>query len=81
MSGTVGGQTITLTLTISADELAHYYRGDARQIMAVADDGRRVQFPASAVRRFVTREGIHGRFALRIDANGKLLDVQRLVPH
>ncbi len=78
MSGGVDAQTITLSLAISADQLAHYYRGRARQISAVADDGRRVQFPASAVQGFVTRDGIHGRFALRIDACGKLMDIQRL---
>lgn len=74
----MGGQTIRLSLAIPADALAQYYRGHARRIIAVADDGRRVQLPAASVRRFVTREGIHGRFELRVDAAGKLLDIRRL---
>jgi hypothetical protein len=69
---------IRLSLDIPADELARYYQG-ARRVVATAEDGRRVQFPASALQRFVTRAGVSGRFELHIDERGKLLEIRRLV--
>lgn len=70
-------ESISLNLKISVDEMEKYYRGSAQQIIAVAEDGRRVQFPASAVRRFVTRDGVRGRFLLLVDEHGKLVEMRR----
>lgn len=66
------------TLHISADEILRYYRGQAGMVAAVAEDGRRLRFPAVSLRPFVTARGIHGRFVIRFDENNRLLDIRRI---
>ena len=71
-------QHIRFRLAISADDYLAYYKGVTRDVFVRAEDGRRVKFPASALQTHITRDGIHGRFELRFDANNKLLGLQRL---
>ncbi len=70
--------TVRFWLFISPDELLRYYRGQARTVTVTAEDGQRVQFPASALRPFVTKDGISGRFSLRFDHNNRLAGLVRL---
>lgn len=67
-----------ITLNIPADEYLRMYRGEAETILALDTRGIPIQFPAAALRPFVTREGIHGKFLIRVDAASKLLDVQQV---
>ena len=68
---------IIVQLNISAASYERLYRGEAHTVMAHDMQGRRVRFPAAALRRFVTREGIRGVFVLRVDVRNKLLDIRR----
>lgn len=70
--------SIVFRLSISPDDYLAYYQGTARDVVARAEDGRRVRFPASALQRFVGHEGIHGRFELRFDADRKFRGLRRL---
>lgn len=65
------------TIRISADDYLYYYKGQAKQVIVNADDGRRVQFPASCLQPFVTRDGIQGVFVLRFDENNKLIGLEK----
>jgi len=65
-------------LHIPPAELLRYYRGSASSISAVDRHGRRLQFPASALRPFVTRDGIRGTFVLQAGAGNRLERVQRM---
>ena len=51
-------------LRISAYQYLDYYRGTVRQVLVECSDGRKVQFPASLLQRFVTQDGIRGNFVL-----------------
>jgi len=64
-------------LHIEAAAYQKLYRGEARHVVALDVEGRSLQFPAAALRPFVTREGIEGVFIIRIDENNKLIDIQR----
>ncbi len=64
-------------ITIPASEYLRYYQGSARQVLVHDTQGRRVQFPASALQKFVTREGISGHFVLVTDENHKLVEIRR----
>ncbi len=64
-------------LDLSSQQYVAYYAGQARSIQALSTNGRRVRFPASILRPYVRPDGVHGLFALRIDAN-RILDVRRL---
>ncbi len=69
---------IRFSLVISSDELLRYYRGAARVVLVTTDQGLRVQLPAEIFRRFVTKDGVAGRFAVRFDERNKLVDVRRV---
>jgi hypothetical protein len=69
---------IRFSLNISAERYLSVYQGQASTVSVVAEDGRRVQFPAQALRPFVTRNGIQGRFQLLIDENNRLQGLERL---
>ena len=68
--------TIRFRLAISAEEYLAYYQGSAREVVARSDDNKVVQFPASAIRKFVTHDGIFGSFEITFDENNKLIAIQ-----
>ena len=70
--------TLRFRLAISADDYLGYYQGNAREVVARAEDNRIIRFPASAIRPFVTRDGIRGRFEITFDANHKLIGVRQI---
>ncbi|BCR03473.1 hypothetical protein DESUT3_05420 [Desulfuromonas versatilis] len=65
------------TLHISAAEMLRYYRGSAATVAVTAEDGTRLRFPAANLRRFVSAEGVHGRFEVRFDEANRLLSIER----
>lgn len=67
--------TFTLALSIEPEQLKRFYRGDATQIVATAQEGVSIAFPAEAVRPFVTATGVHGDFVLTTDAQFRLLSI------
>jgi len=69
---------IRFSLNLSAERYLSHYRGVAKSVLVVADDGRRIEFPASALRPFVNKHGVQGQFELVIDANNRLLSLERL---
>ncbi len=69
---------VRFSLHIPGDVYLAYYQGAARAVVVRTADGRTVQFPAEALRPFVTRDGIHGAFEMEFDAHNKLLDLRRV---
>ena len=67
---------IRFRLAISAEEYLAYYEGSAQTVVVRSDDNRIVQFPASAIRQFVTRDGVSGSFEITFDENNKLIEIQ-----
>ena len=70
---------VIVELNISRDEYLRWYQGGAREVDAVARDGRRVRFPAYSLQRFVQHSGIQGTFAIYFGPDNKLQRVERLV--
>ena len=71
-------KTFQFTLSIPAVEYLSYYKGSARWVQVISSDGRRVRFPASALRPFVDEDGVEGRFEMMVDENHKLVTLRRL---
>jgi len=71
-------ERIRFSLNLSADEFLYYYRGQAQAVSVVAQDGRRVQIPASSLRPFVERNGVTGQFEMVLGENHKLLRIERI---
>ena len=65
-------------LSISAQEYLRVYRGSARQVVVRGGDGASLSFPAEHLRRFVSHDGVQGRFELRYDASNKFVSLEKL---
>lgn len=65
-------------LRITAEQYLDYYRGTVHHVVARCTTGQNVQFPAALLQRFVTPEGIHGRFVLICDDQLKHPTLERL---
>ncbi len=69
--------SVTVTLAISTQEYARLYKGQARYVICTTKDGRTVQFPATALRQFLTHDGIHGEFSISFTSENKLIDITK----
>ncbi|HTZ20176.1 MAG TPA: DUF2835 family protein [Opitutaceae bacterium] len=67
-------------LHIPPERYLDYYRGTIRHVVARCTSGQNIQFPASLLQKFVTKDGIHGDFVLTCDERNKGADLQRLPP-
>ena len=65
-------------LSITAEAYRRLYSGAARCVLARDQEGRKIQFPASSLRPFVTHQGIEGTFVIRVDAQNKLAGIRRM---
>ena len=67
-------------LRIPPERYLDYYRGTIRHVVVRCSSGQNVQFPASLLQKFVTKDGIHGDFVLTSDEQNRGADLQRLPP-
>lgn len=65
-------------LAISAQSYVNYYSGAARSVIVVAEDGRRIKFPAEHLRTHVTHHGVYGLFVLEYDDRQKFVGLRRI---
>ena len=78
MNAKYHSSSIRFHLAISAEEYLAYYQGSAQDVVVRSDDNKIVRFPASAIRKFVTHDGIFGNFEITFDENNKLIAIQPL---
>ena len=71
-------QLIRFTLNISADQFLNVYRGSARKISALAADGRRIEFPASNIQSYLSRNGIQGQFEMELTPANKFIAIRKM---
>ena len=71
-------QSIRFSLQISYEQYLRVYQGTAKNISVVADDGRRIAFPAGKVQSFLTRDGITGYFEMVINSENKFIELIKL---
>ncbi len=65
-------------LSIGPERCLDYYRGLIQQVIVRATTGQTVQFPANRLQRFVTADGVHGRFVLVCDDQHRCVELQRV---
>jgi len=70
---------MTFSMNLSAEKYLRYYQGSAKAVIVQADDGRTLKFPINAIQKFVTRDGVQGRFEIIFDDNNKMQSLNRLV--
>lgn len=71
-------QEISFYLDISAEDYLRYYKGQARHVLVTSKNGLRVQFPAAALQRFVTHDGVRGHFVMRYDESLKMTSISKV---
>lgn len=68
--------SIRFRLAIPADDYLAYYQGSAQEVVVRSDDDRIVRFPASAIRKFVTHDGVFGHFEVTFDEKNRLIEIR-----
>jgi len=69
---------LILHLNIPAEKMIGYYRGEVKTVRARATNGQTIQFPASALQKFILPDGIRGRFRIEFDENFKFIGLTPL---
>ncbi|PMR77695.1 DUF2835 family protein [Billgrantia endophytica] len=70
--------TIDVIIELSPESCLAHYEGRVGQVHAHSLDGRRVIFPAEALRRVVTREGVHGIYRLTFTVEGRFESIRKI---
>lgn len=70
-------RSVFFRLNISAEQYKAYYQGQVQFVQVQGHDGRTIRFPASAIRGFLTAEGVTGDFEIQFDENNKLVGLKR----
>ncbi len=73
----MNNQIIRFKLSLSAEKYLKVYQGVAKNVTVLADDGRRIAFPAQNIKQFLTHEGIYGHFKMEITADNKFIAITR----
>ncbi len=71
-------QHIRFPLNLSYDQYLAVYQGIAKTVTAIADDGRRIVFPAGNIQRYLTKTGIQGYFEMELTAANKFVSIKKL---
>ena len=74
----VNQQQYRFRIQISQMEFLRHYQGTASSVQVMSECGRRLRFPASRLRPFLTHTGISGRFVLTVDADNRFLDLEKI---
>lgn len=69
---------IRFQLAIPAEKFMSYYQGTAQNVVVTSIDNKTIQFPASAIRQFLSHEGIYGLFEIQFDEDNKLIDIMKI---
>ncbi len=67
------------SLSLSFDDFLPYYQGLAKRVEVRESQGRVLHINAYHFKPFLTPDGIHGRFKILIDENGRLQNIARLL--
>lgn len=70
--------SLTVTLEIPAETWLAHYQGLAKEVVARAENGQVVRFPCNILQRFITRDGISGRFEIEFDAHRKFQSIRKI---
>lgn len=66
------------SLHISAEDYLRHYKGQASAVLVIDRHGKRLRFPASALRKHVGHAGVHGTYRLVTDQDNKLISLERI---
>ena len=71
-------QIIRFNLNLNYQQYLQVYQGSAKNVSVIADDGRRIAFPARNIQSFLNRDGINGYFEMELTAENKFISIKKL---
>jgi len=71
-------QLIRFRLNLGYDQYLAVYQGVAKNVTVLAEDGRRILFPAGNIQRYLTKDGIQGYFEMELTAQNKFVGIKKL---
>ncbi|MCX7102859.1 MAG: DUF2835 domain-containing protein [Methylobacter sp.] len=74
----IQNQFIRFKLSLSYDQFFQVYQGIAKNVSVIAEDGRRVAFPAGRIQSFLTRQGINGYFEMELTPENKFVSIKKI---
>lgn len=69
---------VMFELNISAAEYLQFYQGSVSSVLVNSFCGKKIQFPANRLQRYVTQNGIYGRFTLTYTGTGKIIELVKV---
>ncbi|WP_347985911.1 DUF2835 domain-containing protein [Methylomonas sp. AM2-LC] len=69
---------IRFRLNLGYDQFLAVYQGIAKTVVARADDGRNISFPAGNIQRYLSKNGIQGYFELELTEKNKFIAIKKL---
>ena len=64
-------------IRITTDSWLEFYRRPGANVVATSFDGRRIQFKAKHLQKFITHNGVSGTFVLSIDGDQNFVSLER----
>lgn len=69
---------LRFSLQLTADQYLRVYQGTAKRVSAIAYDGQRIEFPAQNIKKFLTHNGISGRFEMELTSENKFVAIRKI---
>ncbi len=63
------------SVNLSYSECEDLYRQHIKYLLVTDLNGKRIQLPKHNMKKFITPQGLHGQFVLKIDQNHKLISI------
>lgn len=64
-------------VNLTYDEFLPFYQGKVSTMLVISSQGKRIQFPAMHIRKYLLSNGIHGTFCMETDAT-KFLSLEKV---
>lgn len=71
-------QLLRFSLQLTADQFLRVYQGTAKRVSVIASDGRRIEFSAQNIRKFLTHDGISGSFEMELTSENKFVAIRKI---
>lgn len=65
-------------LNISRQKYLRYYAGSVNSVQVHSENGVLIRFPVSVLKPWVTHQGVHGFFLIKLDDNNKLIEIHKI---
>ncbi|OED43475.1 hypothetical protein ACH42_10145 [Endozoicomonas sp. (ex Bugula neritina AB1)] len=70
--------TAVFSISLNSDQVLQFYKGLKQRVQVRTESGQSMSIPYDNLLKFVTREGIYGRFEITYSNDGKLGGLRKL---